>query len=81
MKCNSTRNWLKKRFSETASKEYLMNYEEVIENENLEMLFYKFDIDKSNTLDLKELMTMFRDNGIILDKQIVKDLFKNADLD
>ena len=81
LKSNATRNWLKKRYSSTTYKDYLMNQEELIQNNNIESLFRKFDTDHSNGLDMQELFKMFKENGINLHRKIIKELFRQADAD
>jgi len=41
-------------------KEYLMSEQEIRQNEIIETIFTKFDTDGSGSLDLKELVGLFK---------------------
>lgn len=45
----------------------------------MELLFKRFDLDNSDTLELNELLVMFEENGIFINPEIIKKLFKLAD--
>ena len=43
-------------------------------------LFKKFDTDNSDTLELNELMDMFKECNIKINEKIIRDLFREADI-
>ena len=47
------------------------------QNEKIERLFLKFDTDGSGALDSGELFELFRENGVEIDAETVKDMFNN----
>lgn len=58
-------------------KEYLMSEQEIRQNEIIETIFTKFDTDGSGSLDLGELVGLFKQNMVNLDKDVVKAMFQN----
>ena len=56
-------------------KQYLMSDQEIKQNEIMEQIFKKFDTDGSGSLDLGELVDLFRQNKIYLDNEVVKKMF------
>ena len=57
-------------------KQYLMSTQEIKQNEIIEQIFTKFDSDGSGSLDINELVDLFRQNKVRLDKDIVKTMFQ-----
>lgn len=47
------------------------------QNEKIERLFLKFDTDGSGALDSGELFELFRENGVEIDAETVRDMFNN----
>ena len=56
-----------------------MSQQEIRQNEIIEELFKKVDADGSGGLDPDELYDIFHDNKITLDKDLICQLFDNAD--
>lgn len=54
-----------------------MNEQEVAQNEKIERLFLKFDTDGSGALDSNELYELFRENGVEIDAEVIRDMFNN----
>lgn len=73
--------WMKKRCIDKAKKEYILNDLELKETLAMEALFIQFDTDKSGTLEMNELFDMFKNNGIHINEQILREMFKYADVD
>ena len=71
--------WLRKlaKKKEDIQPKYLMNEQEVAQNEKIERLFLKFDTDGSGALDSGELFELFRENGVEIDAETVRDMFNN----
>jgi Ca2+-binding EF-hand superfamily protein len=40
-------------------------------------LFFKFDTDGSGALDSNELYELFKENGVEIDPEIIKEMFNN----
>jgi len=57
-------------------KQYLMSTQEIKQNEIIEQIFTKFDSDGSGSLDINELVDLFRQNKVRLDKDTVKTMFQ-----
>ena len=49
-----------------------MSQQEIKQNEMMEEIFKKFDSDGSGSLDIGELVDLFRQNKIHLDKEVVQ---------
>lgn len=60
-------------------KQYLMSTAEIKQNEIIEQIFNKFDTDGSRALDINELVDLFRQNKVRLDKDVVKLMFQADD--
>lgn len=58
-------------------KEYLMSDQEIKQNQIIETIFTKFDTDGSGSLDLNEIIDLFRQNMVNLDKDTVKEMFQS----
>eukprot|EP00347_Sterkiella_histriomuscorum_P005164 403357651 len=56
---------------------YLMNEDQVNQNEMMERLFKKFDGDGSGALDINELYELFQDNSVDIDRETLKAMFSN----
>lgn len=71
--------WLRKQAKkqEAIRPKYLMNEQEVQQNEKIERLFLKFDTDGSGALDSNELYELFKENGVEIDSEILKEMFNN----
>lgn len=52
-----------------------MSKQEIKQDEIMEAIFKKFDQDGSGALDLNELVDLFRQNKVRLDKETVKEMF------
>ena len=52
-----------------------MSEQEIRQNEIIETIFTKFDTDGSGSLDLTELVGLFKQNMVNLDKEVVKAMF------
>lgn len=52
--------------------QYLMSDQEIKQGEIIEAIFKNFDSDGSGSLDINELVELFRANGVILDKDTVR---------
>ena len=59
-------NWLKRRYSKTAKKKYLLTKLEMEQENEVKEVFEKIDFDKSGKIDVKEMKLMFESNGIDL---------------
>ena len=57
-------------------KQYLMSTQEIKQNEIIEQIFTKFDSDGSGSLDINELVDLFKQNKVRLDKDVVKTMFQ-----
>ena len=66
LKCGKTKAWLKARAAQKASATYLHSPEKIKQNEFMDNLFAKFDMDGSGTLDMMEMLELFHDNKIYL---------------
>ena len=53
-----------------------MSDQEIKQNEIIEAIFNKFDADGSGALDLGELIDLFKQNRVHLDKDTVKKMFQ-----
>ena len=53
-----------------------MSEQEIKQNEIIETLFTNFDVDGSGSLDLNELIDLFKENRIKLDKETVRQMFQ-----
>jgi len=53
-----------------------MSDQEIKQNEIIETIFKKFDADGSGSLDLGELIDLFKQNKVYLDKETVKKMFQ-----
>eukprot|EP00347_Sterkiella_histriomuscorum_P002215 403369028 len=73
--------WLQNRFYDRAKKEYILNSAQIKETLAMETLFIRFDKDKSGTLEMQELINMFRENQINISEKIIRELFRFADED
>lgn len=56
-------------------KQYLMSTQEIKQNEIIEKIFTKFDSDGSGSLDINELVDLFKQNKVRLEKDTVKNMF------
>lgn len=54
-----------------------MSEDQALQNEKMERLFKKFDTDGSGALDINELVELFADNSVELDKDTLKAMFNN----
>lgn len=86
LKSMETKEWLRKKanyykqsspeFKDTKiSKNYLMSNQEKNQNDIMEQIFTKFDTDGSGALDTGELVDLFKQNKINLDRNIVELMF------
>jgi len=73
--------WLKKRFPLQTSLKYLYFPEELLQHENIKEIFQSFDHDNSNSLDIAELVKMFKQFNINMEKDDLKKLFDVMDED
>lgn len=76
-----TNSWLKKRCLTNTSIKYLYFPEELIQHENIKEIFQSFDRDNSHSLDILELVKMFRQFNINITKDDLKKLFDVMDED
>lgn len=87
LKFNETKQWFRKqakyyksdKSEEEPSKiprKYLMSQQEIKQSEIMEQIFKKIDSDGSGGLDIDELVGLFHDNKIHLDREVIKELFK-----
>ena len=49
-----------------------MSEQEAKQGEVIEAIFKNFDSDGSGSLDINELVDLFRSNGVVLDKETVR---------
>lgn len=77
----STNSWLKKRCPSNTSIKYLYFPEELIQHENIKEIFQSFDRDNSHSLDICELVKMFKQFNINITKEDLKKLFDVMDED
>jgi hypothetical protein len=79
MKDFTVKAWLKKlaKKKEDIQPKYLMNEQEVAQNEKIERLFFKFDTDGSGALDGNELFELFKENGVEIDAEVINEMFNN----
>lgn len=56
-------------------KQYLMSEQEIRQDQIIETIFKNFDNDNSGSLDIGELIDLFRENNIVLDRETVRDMF------
>ena len=59
--------------------EYLKSKQELQSEEEIQGVFNKFDIDKSGTIEINELYTMFQQHGIDINKDELRLLFSFVD--
>lgn len=59
----------------------MLNDKELRTHLAMEALFLRFDTDKSGTLEVQEMLDMFKENQIEIRSYIIKELFKFADSD
>lgn len=52
-----------------------MSEQEIRQNEIIETLFLKFDSDGSGSLDLNEIVDLFKQNMVKLDKETIRQMF------
>ncbi|CDW80651.1 ef hand family protein [Stylonychia lemnae] len=76
-----TMKWLQNRYFDRAKKEYILTDHQIKDTLAMETLFIRFDEDNSGTLELKELIKMFRENQINISDKIIRELFRFADQD
>ena len=57
-------------------KQYLMSEQEIKQNEIIEAIFVKFDVDGSGSLDLGELIDLFKQNKVRLEKDTIRQMFQ-----
>lgn len=74
-----TMRWLKTRHINKAKKQYLFFPEELHKHYEINELFRGFDTNQSEGIDIRELVSMFKDNKINLDKNDVEAIFKIID--
>ncbi|EAR97473.2 EF-hand protein (macronuclear) [Tetrahymena thermophila SB210] len=74
-----TMKWLKIRYLDKAKKQYLFFPDELHKHYEINELFRGFDADHSEGIDIQELINMFKDNKINLDRQDVDSIFKIID--
>lgn len=55
--------------------QYLMSDQEIRQNGIIEAIFTKFDSDGSGSLDTNEIVDLFRQNKVRLDKETIKAMF------
>ncbi len=59
----------------------MLTDEELRQTLAIETLFIRFDSDQSGTLEMDELLQMFKSNHINVSRKIIKELFHFADAD
>lgn len=64
----ATKNWMKARHLNKAKLQYLFFPEELYKHCEINDLFKGFDKDQSEGIEVSELVRMFKDNNIQLDK-------------
>ena len=52
-----------------------MSEQEIKQNEIIEAIFVKFDVDGSGSLDLGELIDLFKQNKVRLEKDTIRQMF------
>lgn len=55
--------------------QYLMSDQEIRQNGIIEAIFTKFDSDGSGALDTNEIVDLFKQNKVRLDKETIKAMF------
>lgn len=75
----SIKAWLRKlaRKQEAIQKKYLMNLQEVLQNEKIERLFVKFDTDGSGALDPDEMYVLFKQNNCEIPTEVLQEMFNH----
>ena len=81
MHTKSINSWLRKRFQSQTSLKYLYFPEELLQHENIKEIFQSFDRDNSHSLDIGELVKMFKQFNINMEKEDLKKLFDVMDQD
>jgi len=64
----ATMAWLRSRYVEKAKLQYLFFPEELHKHYEINQLFRGFDYDESNGIEISELINMFKDNNVFLDR-------------
>ena len=77
----SINSWLRKRCPSNTSIKYLYFPEELLQHENIKEIFQSFDRDNSHSLDIAELVKMFKQFNIDINKPDLKKLFDVVDED
>jgi hypothetical protein len=75
MRTKEVNSWLKSRHAQHSKEVYLLSLAELSRLEEIKQIFTEFDVDKSGTLDLVELLVMFKSYGLTINKTQLKDLF------
>ena len=53
-----------------------MSDQEMKQNEVIESIFYKVDTDGSGSLDVGEILHLFKQNDINLERETIKEMFQ-----
>ena len=56
-----------------------MSDQEIKQNHVIECLFKNFDADGSGSLDIQEIIDLFKENQIRLDKETIKAMFQGEE--
>lgn len=64
-----------------AKDSYIYKPKTLIELQQMEELFNKYDDDGSGTIEVRELMQMFKENGIQIKEEQMKLIFSTVDAD
>ena len=67
--------WLKKRFSKNVHQKYLHLPEKFNQLKNIKKIFDFFDYDNSQSIEVSDLLSNFKDNNINISKKKLEELF------
>lgn len=67
--------WLRSRYAKHSKEEYLLSETELAHLEDVKHIFKEFDKDRSGTLELPELVYMFKAYGLTVKQAQLRDLF------
>ena len=81
LKDMATLQWLKKRFANKISHEYLFNDSERQRYTEIKDIFNKFDVDGGGQLDMKELYNLLKKSSLNFTKKTIEEVFRLLDTD
>ena len=81
LKDMATLQWLKKRFANKISHEYLFNDSERQRYTEIKDIFNKFDVDGGGQLDMKELYNLLKKSSLNFTKKTIEEVFRTLIMD